>query len=67
MLPIFPVTGRGFYAPDILCNGSWSLLPGLQESSLELKIELKSDALLVTTIDFSGLQTHDSLHTNRVF
>ena len=34
---------------------------------LELRSELRSDALLVTTIDFFGIRTHNSLHAKWVF
>jgi len=33
---------------------------------LELRSELRSDALPATTIDFSGIRTHDSLRANRM-
>jgi len=34
---------------------------------LELKGELRLDALPATTIDFCGIRTHDLLHANCVF
>jgi len=38
-----------------------------KETLSELRSELRSDALPVTNIDSSGIQTHDSLCVNRVF
>jgi len=48
MLPKFPVLGRGGCS---LVN---------RETVLELRSELRSDALPATTIGFSGIRTHDS-------
>jgi len=56
MLPISPYeVGHGFFS---LVN---------KETLLELRSELRSDALPVTTIDVPGNVTHDSLRVNRVF
>ena len=51
--PDIPCTGHGVYTPDIPCTGSWSLVN--RETLSELRSELRSDALFVTTIDFSGI------------
>jgi len=37
-----------------------------RETLLELRSELRSDALLAIIIDFSGIHTHDSPRANRV-
>jgi len=47
--------------------GSWSFLPGYRETLLELRGELRSDALPAITIDFSEIRTLDSQRANRVF
>jgi len=49
ILPIFPVRGRGVCS---LVN---------KETLLELRSKLRLDALPVTTIEFSGIWTHNSL------
>ena len=46
-------------------GGVCSLVNG--ETLLELRRELRSDALPAITIDFSGIRTHNSRLTNRVF
>jgi len=52
---LIPVRGRGVCS---LVN---------RETLLELRSELRSDALTATTIDFSRIQIHDSLRVSRVF
>jgi len=52
---LIPVRGRGVCS---LVN---------REILLQLRSELRSDALLATTIDFSGIRTHKSLHASCVF
>jgi len=81
MLPLFAVGGRGVYTPAIRCRGLWSLYSTLlipvlgrgvfylvnREILLELGSKSRSDALSATTIDLSGIRTHDSLRANHVF
>jgi len=40
---------------------------GNKETLLVLRSELRSGAIPVTTIDFFGIRTRDSLRANRVF
>jgi len=57
------------YTPTLIipvrARGVCSLVK--RETLLELRSELRSDALPATTIDFSGIRTHGSLRANRVF
>ena len=39
---------------------------GSLEAWLELRSEVRSDALLSTTVDFSGIWTHDWLRATRI-
>jgi len=65
-----PVRGHGVYTPNTPCMGSWSVysrysLYGVVELAHWLTgSELRSDALPVTTIDFFGIRTHDSLRAS---
>jgi len=51
--------------PCIRGHGACSLVN--RETLLELRNELRLDALPVTTIDCSGIRTRDSPSANRVF
>ena len=65
---LISVQGHGVISTLLIpvwCHGVCSLING--ETLLEVRSELRSDALLATTIDFSGIRTHDSLCANPVF
>ena len=69
MLPIFPARGRGVYTPDTPCTGRGVCSLVNRVTLLKLRSELRFDALPATTIDFSGIRTHNLLRANqnRVF